>query len=345
MRTCRLLGDAMIKNWLRKLVRDDNRQDACLRHRVYGEVLPPWYNLSATMTSAIPDVYNAAGEKLDMYFIRDRHTAHNPYSIDAPPSHWLWDRYNFGLKTHFYSHFEMLHTMGRPDRRFGMFNESRAITPESYGIFDYHPGLEKDFDLIFTYDSNLLEHLDNARFVPFAAAPWYGTENDGGTLDDCVWQKKSKNVSIVSSDKQQCDLHKYRLQLALDCKRDSLADTYGTFDGGDYVKHYADVLTDYRYSIVIENDITPCYFSERLTSAFAAMTIPIYCGADRIADYFNEDGIIKIRPGDDIRKIVAQCSEKDYLSRLPAMQDNFRRALQYRNVWDWMYEKYLWDVK
>ena len=31
------------------------------------------------------------------------------------------------------------------------------------------------------------------------------------------------NVSIISSDKAMCDLHKFRLQLALDCKKMILA--------------------------------------------------------------------------------------------------------------------------
>ena len=62
--------------------------------------------------------------------------------------YFLTDRFNFGLKTHFYSHQAMLETMGNPDKKFGFLFESMGIVPEDYKIFDKHKGLNKDFDLI-----------------------------------------------------------------------------------------------------------------------------------------------------------------------------------------------------
>ena len=93
-------------------------------------------------------------------------------------------------------------------------------------------------------------------------------------------------------------------------------------------------------SIVIENDRTSYFFTERLTNCFLAMTVPIYFGATRIGEFFNEDGIIFIRPDDDLRKVLSQCNKRDYEARLPAILDNFTRAKKYMNIWDMMYEKY-----
>jgi len=309
-------------------------------HARYGRFYYPWYNLASELPSETPPVYNADGERLDFFFIRDRHLAHNPYSSDMPPSHWLWDRYNFGLKTHFYTHGEMLDRMGRPDRRFGALIESPAIVPVDYEIFRRHPGLERDFDAIFTYDERILNEVANARFVPFCAQPWFGLPIGGGALDPEAFRKKSKTVSILSSDKTMCDLHKFRLSLAVQCKRDCLADTFGTFDGGPMVK-VADTLTNYRYSIVVENSFSRYFFTERITSCFLAMTVPVYCGTGSIGEFFNEQGVISIRPGDDVKKVLGQCSEADYESRLPAILDNYRRAIEYRNIWDWLHDRYL----
>ena len=139
-----------------------------------------------------------------------------------------------------------------------------------------------------------------------------------------------------------CELHDFRFNLAMKCKKEGLADTFGTFDGGSPVK-MGKTLQDYRYTIAIENDIKPYWFTERITSAFAAMTIPVYCGASKIDNFFNTDGIIIIKPSDfdNIDKVLAQCTEKEYEQRLPAILDNYERVKQYKNPADTWYEKYL----
>ena len=284
---------------------------------------------------------------MDIFFIRDREFSWCPYGDvngSNTPTHWLWDRYNFGLKTHFYTHWEMLRTIGKPDRRYGLYVESEAIYPETYRLFDTHPGLEKDFDLVFTPSERLLDKLDNARIFPFFANPRYPTAIGGGSWDDTVYQRKSRMTSILSSDKTMCKLHQYRIDLARRCRRENLADAFGTFDGGPFVP-VADTLRDYRYSIVIENDVMKYWFTVKLTDCFASMTVPIYYGAPAIGEFFNLDGMILLKPGEDIKKVLSQCSEKDYLERLPAIKDNYQRVQAFRNSWDWLWEKYLKERK
>lgn len=312
----------------------------CLRHAVYGDIYPPNYNMGCDLNPEVPPIYNARGERMDAFFIRDRHFANDPYTASHAPTYWIWDRYNFGLKTHFYTHWEMLRTMGHPDRRYGLLVESEAIVPEDYRIFDTHPGLATDFDRVFTYSERLLNELPNARFFPACARPWYGEAWGGGALDDHAYERKTKNVSICSSAKTLCDLHRYRLEIARRCRREGLADAYGTFDGGVPIR-IAETLTDYRYSFAIENSLSRYFFTERLTNCFLSMTVPIYCGTPAIGEFFNTDGMILLRPGEDVGPVLRTCSEKDYESRIPALQDNYRRALEYRNMWDWLYEKHL----
>lgn len=323
---------------LKQIIKKARHIDDSIESEYYGTLYYPWYDRKRKYDSNVPDIYNVYGEKMDVFFLRDRHLAYNPYMYPMQARYWLWDRYNIGLRTHFYSHWEMLKTMGRPDRRFGFFIESEVIVPQDYELFEKYPGLDKDFDLIFTYSEKLLDKLDNARFAPFCAVPWYTPPADGSGIN--AYEKKTRMVSILSSDKTMCDLHKFRLDLARQCKRDSLADTFGTFDGGSRVS-VADTIKDYRYTIAIENSFSRYFFTERITSAFLAMTVPIYCGTADIGKFFNIDGIITLHPGDDVRKVLSQCSEKDYYARLPAMRDNYQRALKYINPWDMIYEQYL----
>lgn len=314
-------------------------KDASFRSSVYGKCWYPLYNKGTPLTSEEPLVYNSEGQRLETFFYRDLTSAHSPYTDSK---YFMYDRFNFGLKTHVYTHNAMLQQMGNPDYKYGVLGESEAIVPEDYKIFKKHKGLEKDFDLIFTHSYEILNTVQNARFFPCCSRVWYGNERYGGIWDSEAYQKKKKNISILSSNLHMCELHDFRFNLAMKCKKEGLADTFGTFDGGSPVK-MGKTLQDYRYTIAIENDIKPYWFTERITSAFAAMTIPVYCGASKIDNFFNTDGIIIIKPSDfdNIDKVLAQCTEKEYEQRLPAILDNYERVKQYKNPADTWYEKYL----
>lgn len=301
------------------------------KNRIYS----PLYNMSHIPSDVIPDIYNIDGKKMDIFFLRDIHWAHNPYGDSS--KYFLWDRYNYGLKTHVYTHNAMLETMGQPTRKYGMLIESSQIVPKDYNIFKRHKGLEQEFDAIFTYHDQLLNELQNSKFFPGCAGVWYGKKNKDIRHPN-QYQNKEKDISIVSSDKVMCELHKVRIEIARYCKRNNLADTFGTFDNGNYVS-IEDSLQDYRYSFAIENDITDYFFTEKITNCFASQTIPIYLGARKIDQFFNPDGIIKISKDDvhNIDYIVNQCTKEEYERRLPAILDNYNRVQQYINIWDYFY--------
>jgi len=320
------------------------RQDEFVaEHKIYGNIYLPIYNLACDIDSIEPEIYNKNGDKMRTFFIRDFHFSHAPNSNSK---YFAWDRYNMGLNTHFYTHDTMLETMGNPKHKFGLLCESDTIVPDDYEIFNKHKNLNKDFDAIFTYSEKILNEIDNAKFFPSNAESWYGKPNHGGVLSDDAYMFKSKNISILSSDKILCDLHKLRIDLARKYKYESNVDTFGTFDGGPLTK-VGNTLEPYRYSIVIENSISAYYFTERITNCFAAQTIPIYIGATKIDEFFNADGIIQIHPKDfdNIDDIIKQCCKEDYEQRLPAILDNYNRVQQYVNIMDYLYEKYLINKK
>lgn len=315
-------------------------------HSKYGVIYEPIYNYYSSFDNSYNEIelYNKYGNKMDLFFFRDYHTAHDPYYPRS--DYFIFDRYNYGLKTHFYSHNTMLQQFGKPEKKYGILYETPAIVPKDYEIFNKNKGLEKDFDLIFTYSTKILDSIENSRFVPFQASPWYGTDKWGGIIDENLFSKKTKDISFLCSKKILCPLHRMRFDLAMTCKNNKLADTYGNFDGGDYVD-IDKPLTDYRFSIVIENEIEDLYFSERLTNCFMSMTIPIYCGAEKIGDYFNIEGIIQIKPEDfkDIKKVLSKCTKEYYESKKDAIIDNFNRVQDYKNVWNLMYKKYFEEKK
>lgn len=289
-----------------------------------------------------PELYNTNGEQMNVWYLRDNQSWTYPYSFTygRMPLHLFWDRYSFRLPIHVYSHNYITETKGNPQKKYAYLIESEAIFPGDYEIFDRNPGLSNEFDKIFTHSAKILNNYSNAIYVP-AAGVYYGTKHGGGQLDEKLYLKKDRNISIVSSDKNMCHLHKVRMEIARYLKNTGKGDVFGTFDGGKNIK-IAESLTNYRYSFAIENNINEFYFTEKLLNCFASMTIPIYLGAEKIDKFFNKDGIIIIKEKDleNIDNIIDKCNKADYEDRKEAILDNFERVKKYLCVEDFLYETY-----
>lgn len=302
-----------------------------LRGKRRLKIYPPYYNEYLPIIPGKPDFYNKFGDKMDLFFIRDRHLARNPYFWQS--KYFLWDRFNYALDVHFYTGNALTETMGSPERKYGLLLEPRSKQQRDYSALEKRNGLAAEFTNVLTHDAKLLDMLPNAIFFPGCAGAWVQD------LDPEIYTRKTKMVSMLSSRKKMCPLHYLRIDVANKCKRNAWADTFGTFDGGPFVD-ISETLKDYRYTIAFENEMSPYFFTERITSSFITMTVPIYLGAERIGDFFNPDGIIQINPSEAgaIGEVLKRCTAKDYESRLPAILDNYRRAQKYLRLGDFLYE-------
>jgi hypothetical protein len=332
------IGKFMLPKFLRKKIKRflTRIHGVNYIHKIYGKIYMPIYNMDILLNNKHPEIYNSTGDKMELYFLRDIHGAHLVYSNNK---YFEWDRYNFGLDTHFYTHNSMLETMGKPVKRYGMLIEAEIIVPDDYKIFEKNKGLEKDFNLIFTYSDRIFETIPNARYVPYYIKSWYNP-SDLEIKGEEQYKYKTKNISIIASGKTMVPLHKFRNAVAMLCKTNKLADIYGTFDGGRYCD-ISEPFKDYRFSIVIENEITSYGFTEKITNCFSAMTIPVYFGATKIDSLFNPDGIIHFNVNDDIEKVLKQCTKEFYEERIQAVIDNYNRVPNNKTAYDIMYEKYL----
>ena len=154
----------------------------------------------------------------------------------------------------------------------------------------------------------------------------------------------STKQKVICSEKTYTKLQKVRHMIAKQAQETQKVDIFGLFSG-KRVNYKSETLKDYRFQIVVENDISPYYFSEKIMDCFISMTVPIYLGATRIDKFFNMDGIIPItfREGEEIfsiPKLVDICNEKMYESCMPAIIDNYHRALRYLNLNDLLHEEY-----
>lgn len=351
-------------NWIQQLSNRQMQIEKFLGISDASMPFEPFYHRGLDISPDYPEIFNKYGEPMEVFFISDRDMAHVPN--DRKSRYIIWDRYNYGLKTHFYTNEEMFRIVGKPERKFATILEPPSIRPNSYKIVlenkDY---IEKNFDAIFTYDTQILANISNAKFY-LCGEVWYGRNLEGimadgaaagfsneGTAKENVsvsadnYKRKTKNISMIASAKKLCPMHIFRQQLAFRLKAWGV-DTFGKFDGGEYVPRELP-FEFYRYAVAVENYVSPYYFTEKILDCFASETIPIYIGATEIGKFFNTDGIIQISVDDanHIDEILEKCTPEEYERRLPAVIENYWRVQKYINFtpFDRLYMEYLKPMK
>lgn len=195
-----------------------------------GNIYEPLYSFASDkMPECGPEIYNKDGKRMETFFIREGNFCHAPYRSGKD---FCWDRYNWKLNTHFYVEEAMTEIMGNPKRRFAVVSESRSIIPRIYDYLIKNKSICGEYDKVFTWDAELLEKIPNAAFWAAAAYSWYGQSEEGLNNKSDAYQYKTKNISILASNKRMCRLHEIRRDIATKCKKENWADTYGAFSGG-----------------------------------------------------------------------------------------------------------------
>lgn len=106
--------------------------------------------------------------------------------------------------------------------------------------------------------------------------------------------KKTKNISVITSNKLFTEGHRKRYEFCMKLKevfKDKI-DLYGR--GVNDFEDKWDVLSEYKYSIAIENDFLEDYVTEKLSDCYLAYTLPIYYGCPNIDKYYNVESLVKI---------------------------------------------------
>lgn len=224
---------------------------------------------------------------------------------------------------------EQIFSNVREGKQVMLLIEPRPIQPN---VYEYALKVAGEYEYVFTHDSQLLAVLPNAKPIIW-----------GGVWCRCENPEKTKLISMTSSDKELCELHKERKRIARKYK--DKIDVYGTIDGGEFIDPI-DTLEPYMYSVVIENHIDDIWFTEKLLNCFATKTIPIYYGARDIDKYFDGRGILHCANIDDaewwIETILEnpEKAEKSYQKKLVYIDKNYELSKQYEKFDEWLYRTY-----
>jgi hypothetical protein len=222
---------------------------------------------------------------------------------------------------------ELINNKNRIKKKIGWIVESSAIIPQTVEyIKKYHKEISQSFDFIITHDNSIVCLAENFYYLPPSG---YWIENP-----QCY--AKDRLCSMITSNKSQCDGHVHRLQLAK--KLQNKLDLFGRGIKDFNIKE--DALSDYMFSVTMENASYSGYWSEKILDCFACGTIPIYYGDPDIGDHFNKDGIIILDDSFD----PSMLSSELYLSKQDAIIDNFERCLKYNVIEDIMWQKYIKEI-
>jgi len=193
--------------------------------------------------------------------------------------------------------------------------------PIVYTDNSYHLAINNEHEKI------LLDLGPPFEFIPFGGC-WIKPE------DQRVYNK-TKNISIIASNKNYTTGHKFR-QDVIKQFSDKM-DVYGI--GHNFINYKLDGLRDYKFSIVIENCKRDYWFTEKLIDCFMTGTIPIYWGCPSIGDFFDLNGILLFDNINDLHNIISNIDEKLYLNKLEFISKNFDIGKKYLLPDDYLYNK------
>jgi hypothetical protein len=150
---------------------------------------------------------------------------------------------------------------------------------------------------------------------------------------------KTKQLSAIISSRVQYGTHQRRYAF--------INKMQGHFkDGLDWYSKNENPLTDkwdglsdYRYSIAVENGSHPRYFTEKIVDVILADSIPIYWGAPDICDYFPQDLIKNIDIKDYqtcIQQIEVWIAQDDISYSIPLLRESKLKILDEYQFYPWL---------
>lgn len=195
----------------------------------------------------------------------------------------------------------------------------------------YLTAMEKGFDYVLTHDQNFVTNDERWLWYP-AGGSWIAPQ-------DWDIHEKTKDVSILLSSKKSTRGHRLRHEVI-----ERYGDKVDVF-GLDHRVTPLEALADYRYSIIIENEKSRYWFTEKLIDCLSVGTIPIYWGCPDIENFFDASGIIEFDGTADLSNILdwlrhPNVAEGDSNSRADAIKRNLETARKYRCCEDWIVKQY-----
>lgn len=258
----------------------------------------------------------------DKLFIEDRHFAHSvssSYYNQTKNFDWVRDYSNDEIVVVT----DLRNVTKYPNKKvYGWLIEPPTLIYEQY---QYAVNNHNKFEKIFTYDKNLLNISNVFHLLPIGGC-WINKK-------ERKIYEKNKNICTIASSKMMLSGHRLRHEII---RKIPNIDVFGF--GYRPIKDKVDILRDYKYSIVVENEKMDYLFTEKINDCFQTGTIPIYYGCPSIGDFFDINGFYTFNSIDELQSILDNINEDDYKFKIEIINKNFELSKKYLVADDLIYE-------
>ena len=176
----------------------------------------------------------------------------------------------------------------------GYSNTDVRVSVRPGGLWAWHmePHLPRPysscFDLVFSH----LDRPDEKRFVTAPPVLDWWVEKSYDDLSAMAPVTKTRDMSAIASMRAHIDGHRKRLEFIERVQEEvPEVDLFGRGRANSLMDKW-EGLAPYKYTLAIENSSMPHYWTEKISDAFLAYSVPLYFGAPNIGDYFPDGSYI-----------------------------------------------------
>lgn len=176
----------------------------------------------------------------------------------------------------------------------------------TYNLVNHQAYAKEHIGTYFCHDNT---NLDRSVFKN--GQPFLGTMCGWGQMTP--WRPKPKTMSIIASNKGYFRGHQLRHALIKKILGSDLSiDIYGRGLEGLYtgdarvkgtIEDKSIAFLDYKFTIAIENELYPCWLTEKYTDPVMKSCIPIYWGATEVNALFSQNCHIELPRNYNIESI------------------------------------------
>lgn len=203
------------------------------------------------------------------------------------------------------------------------------FTNEPDSIKHYGSSYVQQFGHIFTSQRDWALSHPVKNFTQSSLAWMIGVSHHNGnlTFEETLKlniEDKPKCISLIMSNKAMSHtMHKSRFNcLSYLSNRVENIEIFGRTPPARPLNDKKDALTPFKYTVAIENHRSDHYWTEKISDAFIAGTLPFYDGATNINSYFPQESFIQIdmmNPSQSLDIINEALNNNEYEKRKEAI--------------------------
>jgi hypothetical protein len=212
----------------------------------------------------------------------------------SPGNSGIWGNYQFEINNDVEECDYWIALESIPERESVLMPQGHAIIvlSEPEYVRSYSQGYLGQYDWILTWRDD----IPGTNVIhSHCLDGWWVKRTYDQLKNDTV--RKTGLLSVVASDKTALEIHRQRFAFVnrlIGHFKDKI-DVYGSINGpASYCHDKYVALAPYKYSIAIEADRFPDYWTEKIADCYLCETMPIYCGCPNITDYFSAESFVPI---------------------------------------------------